>query len=181
MNCIEPTLTFAPSNFRKMQRFFSSAANIQAGTTSIQGEWRMMLSYYNTIRRRVDSLVAQSVVHSSALHIWSQWKEPGTGRTERNTLEHNETLRNKPQLWQSRRPDVLRRVPKSAQRSLPTQRSLQFHRVGLSTGDCFDTAGLCSANWAVHPHAREQRNGLRVVSEQPLPWQIDACCSCNLQ
>ena len=68
-NCIEPTLTFAPSNFRKLQRFFSSAANCQAGTTSIQGEWRKMLSYYNTIRRRVDSLVAQSVQHSSALHI----------------------------------------------------------------------------------------------------------------
>ena len=67
-NCIEPVLTFAPSNFRKMQRFFSSAANCQAGTTSIQGEWRKMLSFYNTIRRRVDSLVAQSVQHSSALH-----------------------------------------------------------------------------------------------------------------
>ena len=41
----EPAISFAPSNFRKLQRFFSSAANIQEGTTQVQGHWRTFLSH----------------------------------------------------------------------------------------------------------------------------------------
>lgn len=63
-NYAEPTLTFAPSNFRKLQRLFSSAANCQNGTTQIQGEWKKMLTFYQTIKRRVDALVKQSVEYA---------------------------------------------------------------------------------------------------------------------
>ena len=42
---VEPAISFAPSNFRKLQRFFSSGANIQEGTTHVQGQWRQFLSH----------------------------------------------------------------------------------------------------------------------------------------
>ena len=69
-NSQKPKLHFAPSNFRKLQRFFSFAANTQAGTTSIQGEWKTMLTYYKTIKRRVDALVSMSEEHALFNHIF---------------------------------------------------------------------------------------------------------------